>query len=78
VHEQKTELLTEAESNMIKRILRSSRRDIERVEISTNTDPPTVAIKMFALPVEKLDYETAAAMKDEDWKTFFIDHPPLI
>lgn len=70
--------LSEDESRMIQGMLRASRRDIERVEIKTDTEPNTVEIKMFALPLKKLNYKDALAMDDAGWKQFFADHPPLL
>jgi len=73
--ENPTVSLSEKESRMLQRLMRSSRRDVERVDIEEHG---LVTIKMFALNEAQVPYEKALAMSDDDWVRFFIDHPPLI
>ncbi len=70
--------LSEEESTLVQRIVRASRRDIEQLEIKAHQEPPTIELKMFALPLEKIDYADALLMDDAAWKQFFLDHPSMI
>jgi hypothetical protein len=76
--EKKTVTLSEEESTMLKYILRSSRRDIQRINIVNKGEKPIVAIEMFALKKVELPYQEAIGMGDDEWQAFFAKHPPLI
>jgi hypothetical protein len=76
--EKPTLLLSEEESTMTQRILRSSRRDISRIDIKTKAKLPVVVITMFGLRPAEVEYKSALKRDDDEWKEFFAKHPPLI
>ena len=74
--EKPTVSLSEEESMMTQRLLRASRRDVEKVDIDAEGNQ--VSIKLFALAKIHLDLDRALEMDDDAWKPFFFDHPPMI
>jgi len=70
-------LLTDRESAMFQRILRASRRDVEKIDIEEEKNLVTIRCKLM-IDVLTVDLDKALVMTDDAWAAFFAKHKPLI
>lgn len=63
--------LSDDESLMFQRILRSSHRDIASIDIKSKASPATVTITKPGRDPWTLDYEAAIKMDDNAWQELF-------
>jgi hypothetical protein len=77
VHEDEkpTVSLSEEETRIFQRLLRSSRRDVEFVEF--DDDQVRVKLRLTAREIH-VDLEKAREMTDEDWRALYTQYPPII
>lgn len=78
--EKPTMSLSEEETKIFQRLLRSSRRDVEFVEFDDNprkSRQVRVKLRLTAREIH-VDLEKAREMTDEDWRALYTQYPPTI